>query len=92
MVFDVGGAKTSINTSFCLGSCAILEHGPVMDPRGAEGRVNADTRAVVSGFLGAWTDPMGNNVQVKEVCNELRVSFTDGCGKSDTWKLRHQSG
>ena len=44
-----------------------------MDPRGAEGRVNADTRAVVSGFLGAWTDPMGNNVQVKEVCNEVRV-------------------
>ena len=31
------------------------------------------TRAVVSGFLGAWTDPMGNNVQVKEVCNEVRV-------------------
>ena len=48
-------------------------------------KVNADIRdfhAVVSGFLGAWTDPMGNNVQVKEVCNEIRVSFTDGYGKS----------
>ena len=52
--------------------------------------VNVPLHADITTFLGSWTDPMGNNVQVAQMqeTGYILACFTDGFGERDTWKLR----